>query len=291
LRKKRDTTLECARFLGGRARRRGARRGWRAAMRNLLAYHAGVGRASAIWRRAVGALGAALSLCACGDLLHSTDWSPPCFEGCGGQAGTSGAGGEDSGSGGQAGAGQAAAGGQGADAGGAGGGPSRAACGNGLIEEGETCDDANATTGDGCEGCVVVCQAPGEVEASDTHACYLPQPAAAMAWQEARDACVAWGGDLLAIADAEEQAFVQSFITAHSWTGGNDLTTEGTFVWSNGEPFGYSNWLPGEPNNAMIGENCVQIFEVQDLISYLWNDVPCTQPLAYICERAPPRAR
>ena len=227
----------------------------------------------------------------CGDILHSTDWNPICAEGCGGGAASGGAGGDDDGAsaGGETGAGasHSASGGQA----GGGGAPGPAACGNGVIEEGETCDDANAVVGDGCEGCVVVCDGANEVEAPETHVCYRHPPAAEVVWQDARDACVVWGGDLLAIADAEEQAWVQTFIAAHAWMGGNDLTTEGKFVWSNGEPFGYTNWLLGEPSDSTTGEDCVEIFAAQQDISYLWNDTLCAALLSYICERPPPQAR
>ena len=34
------------------------------------------------------------------------------------------------------------------------------------------------------------------------------------------------------------------------WLGGVDYFEEGTWQWANGDPFEYSNWHEGEPNNV-----------------------------------------
>ena len=53
------------------------------------------------------------------------------------------------------------------------------------------------------------------------------------------------------------------------WIGLNDELTEGTFVWYDQSPVNYTNWAPGEPNNAG-DEDCVQIYP-----DGKWNDLNC----------------
>jgi hypothetical protein len=68
-----------------------------------------------------------------------------------------------------------------------------------------------------------------------------------------------------------------------SWQiGFNDRSTEGDWVWSNGDDVTYTNWASGEPNDSG-GEDCVQIL----WSGYAWNDGACGSALPYICEAAP----
>jgi hypothetical protein len=50
----------------------------------------------------------------------------------------------------------------------------------------------------------------------------------------------------------------------------NSDANEGNFNWLSGEPKLYSNWRPGEPNNAGENENCVVTRP-----DGFWNDVAC----------------
>lgn len=69
-------------------------------------------------------------------------------------------------------------------------------------------------------------------------------------WPEANSFCQANGGHLVSINDAAENSFIQGFMMASSaWIGCNDIATEGSFEWVNGDPFGYTNWQYGQPNN------------------------------------------
>jgi|GEM_PF-5942955 len=75
-------------------------------------------------------------------------------------------------------------------------------------------------------------------------------------WMDARDAAVAAGGYLATIDNAAENAFLHPMLAANvAWIGFNDMATEGTFAWVNGDPVGYTNWRTStDPNNA--GGNC-----------------------------------
>lgn len=78
-------------------------------------------------------------------------------------------------------------------------------------------------------------------------------------WTQAQSAAIGAGGYLVSINDAAENAFVKSIIPNNCpggevWIGYNDVATEGTFDWTNGDSTTYTNWKPGEPNNN--GYNC-----------------------------------
>jgi len=107
---------------------------------------------------------------------------------------------------------------------------------------------------------------------------YLPQASLygltlnRLNWTGAEGVAVALGGNLAAITSSREQsALERTFMTGTGdktpyWIGLNDAVQEGTFGWSSGEPLGYANWNPGQPNNS--GGN-------QDYVAanyeYSWN--------------------
>jgi len=97
-----------------------------------------------------------------------------------------------------------------------------------------------------------------------------------MTWTDAKQACINMNGHLVTIANASEQSFV--FNTWPSgWIGFTDESVEGTFVWVTGEPVNYTNWNPGEPNNAG-NEDYAQFVS-----GGKWNDLPNTS-LPYVIE-------
>jgi len=112
-------------------------------------------------------------------------------------------------------------------------------------------------------------------------------------WTDARAAAVAMGPgwDLATITSGAEDAFVTSLLPisppsrSHYWLGGTDAAAEGTFVWVTGEPFTYTNWWPGEPNNS--GNEDFIAYDFRG--GWAWNDVPDSIPdlvRGYLIERA-----
>ena len=67
-------------------------------------------------------------------------------------------------------------------------------------------------------------------------------------WTEAEAAAVAAGGHLASIQSAQQNQLIIGTLGANRWIGLNDVTTEGTFVWSDGSPVSYTNWALGEPS-------------------------------------------
>ncbi|MEZ6147911.1 MAG: right-handed parallel beta-helix repeat-containing protein [Planctomycetaceae bacterium] len=87
-------------------------------------------------------------------------------------------------------------------------------------------------------------------------------------WGEADAIATAAGGYLASINSQDENDFLTTtFGSASPWIGFNDIATEGTFVWTSGEPTNFANFGPGEPNGG-AAENFVQL-----LSNGFWNDL------------------
>lgn len=73
-----------------------------------------------------------------------------------------------------------------------------------------------------------------------------------------------------------------SLIVEQTWLGIQDPVTEGVYQWSDGTPWAYELWAPGEPDNT-FEEDCA-FMRITDQGG--WNDHACgdIRP-AYVCER------
>lgn len=75
---------------------------------------------------------------------------------------------------------------------------------------------------------------------------------------------------LVSIGSKEEQDFVtRHLINYLAYIGARDVRVEGTFVWSDGRPWKFTNWKTDEPNNAG-NEDCLELGWAGK-----WNDIPC----------------
>lgn len=75
------------------------------------------------------------------------------------------------------------------------------------------------------------------------------------------------------------------YTTCSAWTGGNDLDSEGQYVWDHSNTtIGFSYWQPTEPSLGAPDKAAVR-----DCIDVLrngkWNDRVCTHLKPFICER------
>ncbi len=103
-------------------------------------------------------------------------------------------------------------------------------------------------------------------------------------WAAARSSCQGFGGELISLNDSAENSWAAGNVAYAGywvWNGFNDQASEGSWVWSNGDPVTYSHWRSGEPNGG-TGENCAAFN--RDNPAY-WDDMPCTTwSLNYACE-------
>jgi hypothetical protein len=108
-----------------------------------------------------------------------------------------------------------------------------------------------------------------------------------MSWSEAQaDAeSRSWmglAGHLITITSQEEQDFLVSSFgpeqLGHIWLGGyqhppSTSDPEANWCWVTGEPWDYTHWMDGEPNDAWRGGECY--LETRTTPTLLWNDAPC----------------
>ena len=65
--------------------------------------------------------------------------------------------------------------------------------------------------------------------------------------------------------------------------GGNDIDTEGSWVWSDGSLWNYQNWKSGQPSNSYDEEHCLELGYLGETS---WNDLPCTgYKWPFICKK------
>lgn len=104
-------------------------------------------------------------------------------------------------------------------------------------------------------------------------------------WDEARAAAEAmsylgWAGQLASITSEGENTFVVEQVLGLGdayWIGGfqpeGSVEPAGGWQWLSGEPFVYTNWGAGEPNNFRgWDENAVEIYRTAELYG-TWNDL------------------
>ncbi|KAI3375963.1 hypothetical protein L3Q82_016499, partial [Scortum barcoo] len=81
---------------------------------------------------------------------------------------------------------------------------------------------------------------------------YVPRP---MTWAKAEKNCQSMGGNLASIHNIMEYHAIQTLVMSNNyeqkeaWIGGSDAQEENTWFWSDGKPFHYSNWCPGDSKN------------------------------------------
>jgi hypothetical protein len=149
---------------------------------------------------------------------------------------------------------------------------------NGLIDEVRISDVALAPDqflpGIGSASAAVT---PGRIIAgpvmnpANGHLYYLLKPSS---WSTSEAEARSLGGHLVTINDQAEQDWVWRTFGDNGrrflWIGLADRETEGEFVWSSGEPLAFTNWTPGEPNDAAGGEDFIEMDAAR---GGLWNDL------------------
>jgi C-type mannose receptor len=102
----------------------------------------------------------------------------------------------------------------------------------------------------------------------------------ALTWQAAEDACVAEGGHLVSIRNAQDGIFAINVLTGveEAWIGLNDLATPRMYEWTDGTPYEYMNWDDGQPDDP--DHQCAGIGP-----SRRWFDYACDEERGFVCAR------
>ncbi|KAJ8303421.1 hypothetical protein KUTeg_019817 [Tegillarca granosa] len=125
---------------------------------------------------------------------------------------------------------------------------------------------------------------PNWEEDPNTHFCYQFNDDL-RSWTQARATCVRHGGDLLSVTSIQEQYYIggriRNMISDAVWIGANTRADDKGWIWSDGSPFPYLNFAPGEPDNVDEIEECVNM----DVRTTKWGDKPCNNVYGYICKK------
>jgi hypothetical protein len=127
------------------------------------------------------------------------------------------------------------------------------------------------------------CATMGGFTIAATSSCYMLGDNV-FTWQDARNFCQAWGGDLVEIGSVEENAALAQAMDESAWIGANDQDEEGIFRWAGGAPVAYTAWSFNQPNNLNGTEDCTELRSIDER----WSDVACTGDVTRraLCERA-----
>ena len=183
-----------------------------------------------------------------------------------------------------------------------------AGCGNGVLDPGEQCDDCAKNSDDPAVAatCTTMCKlrascgsvsgATGAKIDPATGHCYVAWPGP-INFASAQHDCQSRGGYLAVITSATENTLVASVAgSAQMMWIGLEMShgTPDTFHWVDREPYAFSAFQPGQPDNgganAPAPEDCIARTATG------WDDVPCGFPstgglpastafaLGYVCE-------
>ena len=104
-------------------------------------------------------------------------------------------------------------------------------------------------------------------------------------WTSARAKCRELAGDLVSIANADEDNALSKLVPEETWfwMGYNDREKEGNFTWSDGMPVTYSNWGPHEAfGTSKFTEDCGMIRSTGGI--WAWHDAPCSWIINFVCK-------
>lgn len=119
--------------------------------------------------------------------------------------------------------------------------------------------------------------------------CYLVGYGEQLTFYQAETYCTNKGGYLVRLETRGENEFLKDLLgktkASNTWTSLNDRMQEGIWRWAgNNKVATFSDWAPGEPNNAGGNENCVHFGYGT---GYRWNDLICSYKMQPLCESEP----
>jgi hypothetical protein len=117
------------------------------------------------------------------------------------------------------------------------------------------------------------------------HSYMVVIPEKDLEWHQAKAACEALGGHLATITSKEEQAFITKLADGrYLFLGATDEKVEGTYVWVTGEPFTFTDWMEGQPNNYGDAENWLATYDGGQWVDVANEGSAFWMPTGYICE-------
>ncbi len=105
-------------------------------------------------------------------------------------------------------------------------------------------------------------------------------------WFDASANCYALHGYLATVRSSKENRWVYEFLRMYDnagrdvWIGLNDVSKEGSMVWSDGSTSNFTNFNIGQPDNAGGGEHCAQYWNNKN---GAWNDAGCNVAIRSLC--------
>ena len=119
-----------------------------------------------------------------------------------------------------------------------------------------------------------------------------------LTYTQARDFCVSLGGYLATVTSLAEHQFLTSNVinsNTNIWIGGNDIVTEGAWVWENNEGLinfrgsnNFNLWASIEPNNSGGDQDGLVAWYAQPAADYVsedgWDDQATNTTLKSLCE-------
>jgi lectin-like protein len=101
-------------------------------------------------------------------------------------------------------------------------------------------------------------------------------------WQESETRARLFGGNLATVNDQAENDWLFTTFGAFGgqerslWIGLSDVASENNFVWADGDPSLYRNWIALQPDDALGGEDYVHIVRTNNGFGHpggFWNDL------------------
>uniref|UniRef100_A0A8C1S6Z5 C-type lectin domain-containing protein n=1 Tax=Cyprinus carpio TaxID=7962 RepID=A0A8C1S6Z5_CYPCA len=102
-------------------------------------------------------------------------------------------------------------------------------------------------------------------------------------WVTAERKCQSLDANLVSVHNKIEHDFLLSLLPssdAQCWFGLHDAEQEGEWLWTDGTPFDYTHWAPGQPDNLQ-SENCGEF----NYNNNRWNDANCLTTRGYVCAK------
>ncbi|XP_042071380.1 ladderlectin-like [Haplochromis burtoni] len=114
--------------------------------------------------------------------------------------------------------------------------------------------------------------------------CFVYVPTS-MTWPRAERNCLSMDANLVSVHSSSEYHMIQKMTAPHgyqtTWVGGTNAPGEHIWFWSDGRPFQYTNWCPGEPISGSR-PFCLQI-NYSD--GKCWDDVWCDNLRPSVCAK------